>query len=447
MGGIFMIRRLKTTMVAASVLAGLLAGCSSSATETPKAGSDGKVANEQKSAEPVTLRFASWSINEAATKAPLEEIVKKYEEKHPNVKIEFIGIPFGDIKQKTFVMASSGDAPDIIQTFPAWFSAYAASDIITPLDDLMGKEYVNDILPSFKEDFSYQGKLMGVPWAPTPYVLYWNKELFQKAGLELKAPTTVDEMLKAARAIAKLKTDSKENIYGFGEATDKLPINGMIALRNMYANNASILDKDGKASANTPEMIETLKYYELLAKEELSPSGAKLKDLRNLFAIGRLGMYVDGNYGKAVFRNLSGKGEAFDKVWGAALVPAGKSGKSVSIGEAHGLVISKDSKHIKEAADFLKYLTDKEAILIYHKYSDVITARKSLSSLPEFSDTEFDKVLMDQFNYIKPLPKNLPGMEQAFIDIADALLRVSTAHDTPEKVAKDLDAKLKQTLK
>ncbi|MDF2958816.1 MAG: sugar transporter substrate-binding protein [Paenibacillus sp.] len=434
--------RMVSTALSAILLTGTLAACSP---ETKDGGAAEQ--SNKNNANPVTLKFASWSINEAATKGALEEMIKKYEEKKPNVKIEFIGIPFGDIKQQTFVMASTGNAPDVIQTFPAWFSAYAASDIITPLDELMGKEYVNDLMPTFKEDFSYDGKLMGVPWAPTPYILYWNKELFKKAGLEQKAPATIDEMIKAAKAISNLKTDSGEKVYGFGEPTDKLAINGMISLHNLYSFGGSIFDKEGKVKVNTPEMINTLNYYESLMKEGISPSGSKLKDLRNLFSIGRLGMYVDGNYGKAVFRNLSGKGEEFDKVWGSALVPAGPSGKSVSIGEAHGLVISADSQYKQEAADFIKYLTDKEAVAIYHKQSDVISARKSLSSMPEFSDTEFDKVLMQQMQNIQPLPKNHPGLEQAYIDIADALLKVSSNYTTTDKAAKELEDKLKQTLK
>ncbi|MNY28579.1 putative ABC transporter-binding protein precursor [compost metagenome] len=216
-------------------------------------------------------------------------------------------------------------------------------------------------------------------------------------------------------------------------------------MRNLYGFGGSILDKDGKVNANTPEMVKTLSYYKSLVKDGIGPSGAKLKDLRNLFSIGQLGMYVDGNYGKAVFRNLSGKGAEFDKVWGAAPIPTGATGKSVSIGEAHGLVISADSKHKQAAADFIKYLTDKDAISIYHKQNDVISARKSLSSM--FTESEFDKVLMQQMNNIQSLPKNHPGMEQAYIDIADALLKVSTDTATPEKAAQELDAKLKTSLK
>lgn len=397
--------------------------------------------------EPITLTFASWSISEEATKGALEQMAQNFTALHPNVKIEFIGIPFGDIKQQTFVMASSGNSPDIIQTFTATFPTYAASDIIIPLDDLMGKEYIDDLFPSYKEDYTYNGKLMGVPWAPSPYVLYWNKELFKQAGLPDRAPQTYEEMLSFAEAISNLKTDSGEQIFGLGEATEKLPINGMIALRNIYGFGGSIFGEDGKVNVNTPEVVETLKYYQNIVAGGLSPQGAKLKDLRNLFSIGRLGMYSDGYYGRKVFQNLSGKGEAYDEVWGAALIPANKTNDSVSIGEAHGLVISKDSKHPDMAAAFIKYLTEADAITLYHENSDVMSARMSVSAMPAFNSSDFDKTLVDQMTKIRALPANHPGLEQTYLEIAEAVQRVAVAKESPEKVAADLDAKLKQVLK
>jgi multiple sugar transport system substrate-binding protein len=416
---------------------------SSSAPASPSASAEPSSEN----VEPITLKFASWSISEEATKGALEQMAQKFTELHPNVKIEYIGIPFGDIKQQTFVMASSGNTPDIIQTFTATFPTYAASDIIVPLDDLLGKEYVDDLFPTYKEDYSYQGKLMGVPWATSPYVLYWNKELFKQAGLPDRAPQSYDEMLTFAEAISKLKTDSGEQIFGLGEATEKLPINGLIALRNIYSFNGTIFDAEGKVNVNTPEVIDTLKYYQSLVKKGLSPQGAKLKDLRNLFSIGRLGMYADGYYGRKVFQNLSGKGEAFDQVWGSALIPTNKTSESVSIGEAHGLVISKDSKHPEMAAEFLKFLTGEEMITLYHANSDVMSARKSISTLPAFNSTDFDKTLVDQITKINTLPANNPGLEQAYLEIAEAVQKVAVANESPEKVAADLDAKLKKILK
>lgn len=448
------------TMVAVMMLVGILSACGGNA-GTGSGGGEGAPAsvpaNDAKAsggtsggasdAEPVTLKFASWSVSEAATKEAIESMADAYMEKHPNVTIEFIGIPFGDIKQQTFVMASSKNAPDVIQTFTASFPTYAASDMIVPLDDLLGEEYINDLFPSYREDYTYEGKLMGVPWAPSPYILYWNKELFRQAGLPDRAPETMEEMLEFAAAISELKTDGGEPIYGLGEATEKLPINGLIALRNLYGFQGSIFDENDEVNVNTPEVVETLAYYQRLVKEGLSPQGAKLKDLRNLFSIGRLGMYMDGYYGKAVFRSLSGQGEAFDSVWGAALVPVNQTGTHVSIGEAHGLVVTKDSAHPEVAADFIKFLTDVDMISLYHQQSDVLTARQSISELPEFSTSAFDQVLMEQMNYIMPLPRNNPGLEQAYLEIAEAVQKVTVGNESPEKAAAELDAKLKRILK
>src|SRR5690606_22043642 len=152
-------------------------------------------------------------------------------------------------------------------------------------------------------------------------------------------PQTYEEMLSFAEAISNLKTDSGEQIFGLGEATEKLPINGMIALRNIYGFGGSIFGEDGKVNANTPDVGEALKHFHNLFAGGLSQQRAKLKDLRNLLSLGRLGMYSDGYYGRKVFQNLSGSGEAYDEVWGAALIPANKTNDSVSIGEAHGVVL------------------------------------------------------------------------------------------------------------
>lgn len=440
--------------IIAVLILSLLAGCGSGNDNKSSNGNQSNDSSSQQQStdankgndEKITLQFASWSINEEATKGPLEAMANAFTELHPNVTIEFIGLPFGDIKQQTFVMAASDNAPDIIQTHTNWFSTYAAADFIEPLDAYLGEEYINDLFPSFKEDYTYEDKLMGIPWAASPYVLYWNKELFQQAGLELRPPATYEEMLQFAAEISKLQTDTGEPIYGLGEATDKLPINGLIALRNIYSFGGHIFNEQGEVEVNTPEVINTLNYYLTLVDQNLSPQGAKLKDLRNLFSIGRLGMYTDGYYGKAVFRNLSGKGEAFDDVWEAALIPSNVTGQSVSIGEAHGLVLSKSSKHKEMAVEFMKFLTDEEMITLYNEESDVLSARQSISQLDAFNSDDFSKKLVEQLDYIKPLPRNHPGLEQAYLEISDIIQQVTFKKLTPEKGAEELETKLKQIL-
>lgn len=430
----------------------VLVGCSkteeSKQSNNKEASSNSTNNSKTNKKDDITLTFASWGVSEDSTKDIFESMAAEYTKKNPNVQIEYISIPFGDIKKQTFIMSASNDAPDIIQTHTAWFSTYATSDIVVPLDDLLGKDYVDDLIGSLREDYTYNGKLMGVPWAPSPYILYWNKELFKQAGLDPETPPkTYSEMLEFAEKIAQLKTDNGDKIYGFGEAADKLPINGLVALRNLYSFGGSIYDEEGKVNINTPEVKAMFEFYKKLANDDLTPTSAKLKDLRNLFSIGRLGMYMDGYYGKAVYRNLSGQGEAFDKVWGAALVPTNTTGESVSIGEAHGLVVSKDCKNPEVAADFIKFITDKEMITNYHKSNDVLSARKSLATDPDLNDSDIAKVLVDQLNnYSHALPANNKGMEQGFLEIAGALQKVMLVDANVDDVIEELNNKLKGLL-
>lgn len=416
---------------------------SSSSSNVETDSDDSKADSDEK----VVLTFATWGVSEDSTTGIFKVMEDAYEAANPNVDIEYVGLPFGDIKQQTFVMAASGDAPDIIQTHTAWFSTYASSDVVAPLDDLLGSDYVNDLIPSLKADYTFDGKLMGIPWAPTPYVLYWNKELFEQAGLDPEQPPkTYDEMLAYAEKIAELTTDNGDKIYGLGEPTDKVPINGMVALRNIYGFGGNIME-DGKVVLDSPEVVEAFEYYKHLATKELTPTSSKLKDLRNLFAIGRLGMYMDESGAKNVFRNLSGQGEAFDAKWGVSLVPVNAGSESISVGAAHGLVISSGSDNKEIAADFLRFITDKEMIQAYHDAGDVLSARVSISSLPEMNNDDVAVVCNDQLNnYSMPLPENNPGMEQAYLEIADALQQITLTDATAQEVVAGLSEKLKGLL-
>lgn len=404
---------------------------------------------QEESDEKIVLRFATWGVSEESTSGIYKEIEDSYEALNPNVDIEYIGIPFGDIKQQTFVMAATGEAPDIIQTHTAWFSTYATSDVAIALDDLLGADYVNDLIPSLKSDYTYNGELKGVPWAPTPYVLYWNKELFEQAGLNPEqGPKTYKEMVEFGQAISELKTSNGDKIYGLGEVTDMVPINGMVALRNIYGFGGSLFDTDGKVNINTPEVVAMYDYYKQLAVEELTPTSAKLKDMRNLFSIGRLGMYMDESGARNVFRNLSGEGEAFDAKWGVSLVPYNAEDKSVSIGAAHGLVISKDCVNKDVAADFLKFVTGEDMMVAYHDAGDVLSGRQSLSVLDTMVDDDFSRVCVEQLTkYSHSLPANVEGMEQAFLEIAKSLQNITLTDATSEEVVAGLQETLEDIFK
>jgi len=84
---------------------------------------------------------------------------------------------------------------------------------------------------------------------------------------------------------------------------------------------------------------------------------------------------------------------------------------------------------------------------LYHTNSDVMSARQSIGALPQFNQSELDKAMNEQMNSIKALPANNPGLEQAYLEIAEAVQRVTVANEQPAKVAEELQTKLSQIMK
>ncbi len=110
----------------------------------------------------------------------------------------------------------------------------------------------------------------------------------------------------------------------------------------------------------------------------------------------------------------------------------------------------KDSKHKKEAAMLLDYLTGPEGMALYNEKSGPkLPARKSVAQIPYYSKPEnaFTKVFIDEINVSKPMPATNSAFLSAMEEFAAAIQRVGIAKEDPAAVVKDLDAKVKALYK
>ncbi len=195
-------------------------------------------------------------------------------------------------------MGAAGRMPDLVQAERGWLAGMISSGYTAPLDESMAPEYMLEVQPALKEDLSVDGKVWGAVWIYSPFILYYNKDLFKQAGLDPeKPPKTYGEALDYARKIAKLKDKDGNNVYGLGITTGNVPVSGACLLSVLFSFGGDIWDGSGNVMAETAPNREALEFLSVLYKENLNPEGAKLKDLRNLFAIGRLGMYLDQLWG------------------------------------------------------------------------------------------------------------------------------------------------------
>ena len=385
------------------------------------------------SAEPESgervLRVASWSIQEQGTEAYFEQIAADFEAANPGVRIEWIGFPYGQLREQVLIEASAGNPPDVVQTARGWLSDFANSGFFQPLEGLVSDSYIQDIYPQIREDLRYNDTLYAVPWFYSPFVMFYNTELFAAAGLDpANPPSTYGEALEAAEALSQLTDADGNSVFGLGVATSSVPVSGSSVLSFLMSFGGGVWDDAGEIMIDSEENIEALSYLQDLHEARLNPEGAFLKDLRNLFAIGRLGMYFDQLWGMSGV--LAINDAALD--YAAVRTPIGTdvtSGQSTL--EAHLLMIPEDAAEPELAAQFIEFATSREKIRAYLDVNPFLVARDSLSDVPE-QQTELLAPLETAAQSIASVPKH-PRMTDVLLELAALAQRVTVGGETPEQ--------------
>ena len=123
------------------------------------------------------------------------------------VSFEGRGVDDGDYKSQLALDLGAGEGPDVFAIDGIWVGEFATAEYIAPLTDVVGPAaddwdgwaQINDAVQA---NASFDGNRYGIPQGTDGRVIYFNKDLFEQAGLPTDwAPTTIDEVLDAARTI------------------------------------------------------------------------------------------------------------------------------------------------------------------------------------------------------------------------------------------------------
>lgn len=437
------------------VMAGafLFSGCGGNSSTAPASGAAGSdpaqtsaAAAPGKAGDKTTITMSNWLEAEEATSGIFKEMLDDFMKENPDILVESTAIPFTQYKDQVLIAGASGNPADVIMGNSTMMPAFQGAGILAELHGLVSQDLIDDIYPGYLEGTTYNGKVMALSWAPHPIAMYYNTELFEKAGLDPeKPPVTWDEMTEAGRAIAALgKDDSGNTIYGLGFSTGKIAQTGTLTNGILYAFGGQFVDETGTVSIVNDANIEALAWLKQMVDEGVNPSGLEIKDLRGLFAAGQIGILFDGDMGRNAFRASSGLGEEFDKKMGVAIVPAGKTGRSETIYTEHQIAIAESSKNKEAAAKLVEYLLGKEAMLKYHKSNAIISARESIASLPEMNEDYFMEVFNKQSETASPLPATNAMFDNAMNEMNKGIERIVINNEDIETVLTETEKKLKE---
>jgi raffinose/stachyose/melibiose transport system substrate-binding protein len=374
-----MTRKIYTTLSILLILAFTLTACGGApATEAPPAATNEPASTEAPAAteepaatdasteapagEPVTITW--WHIT---TKDPglsdWQKMADDYMAAHPNVNIEITVLENEAFKTKLTTVMQSGDPPDIFQswgggTFNQQVEAGLLKDITADLE--ADSAWRDSFAPGALGVYSYQGKNYGVPWDMGMVGFWYNKALFEQAGIDAP-PATWTEFLDA---VQKLK-DAGITPISIGEG-DKWP--GM-HFWNYLATRICGQEKFEAAMARTgsftdPCFVEAgVKLQELLALEPFQEGflGATHDEMQATFGNGEAAMELSGQWAPSTqaanAADQVGVGENLG-LFGFPAVEGGAGAGTDVVGGGNGFAIGKNAE--PEAVDFVKYLTSVE---------------------------------------------------------------------------------------
>jgi raffinose/stachyose/melibiose transport system substrate-binding protein len=274
----------------------VVAGCSSPSSS--KVSSTVEPVKVEESSQPKTLTLMVNTFPNDVEKKQWEQIVKAFEEKNQGIKVE---LKTGDVaveSGKLTTMLNSGVTPPdaiLINAGPARVSVLSQGNLIMPLEDLYKKNNWKEKLTPFAYSMAtLSGKIYEVPHNLDAIGIFYNKDLFEKAGV--KVPTTKDELVSAMQ---KLKDAGIQPIAlgtRGGNGGGWLYGNILDAVAGRKKVEEVIY---GKGKWNDPEMVkatETLNDWVnkgFIAKEAVSLT---FPDAKAQFLAKKAAMYASGTY-------------------------------------------------------------------------------------------------------------------------------------------------------
>jgi arabinogalactan oligomer/maltooligosaccharide transport system substrate-binding protein len=318
---------------------------------------------------PVTITF--WQTMNDQETVTLKSLVGKFEASHPDINVDMTYVAFDQHGQKFSTAAQAGQAPDVMRADTAPdVAGWAAQGFLTDLTPMISAADKKDFVQAAFAGAQYQGKAWAVPQTVDALALLWNKKLFAAKGIK-SPPKTLSQLVSDCRKFGAgkgifINSDSywiQPWIWGYGGGlvsvtkkeiyvSSKKSIAGWTAFNSLFHDKCAFPNKDYSNSYG---------------------------NMQTAFKNGQVAMIVNGPWSSADI--LSGEAFKSSGNFQVSPIPAGPGGQGSPIGGA-SFVISRNSKHAKEAYTFIQWLTSPAQEAVFATENNLLPSRVSAYSIP-----------------------------------------------------------------
>src|SRR4051812_47391426 len=318
----------------------------------------------------------------------MEEIESKildaFKDKATDVELSYEYVPWQQYWEKLNATLAAGNPPDLWNTAPTFYYEYILRKQLTVLTDLIHDNIDMDTFHATAlNGYDFKDRTYGMPRNIVTTVVYFNKTLFESAGVEtppLDGNWTWVDMAEKAKAL------TKDDVWGPQALLDAWWIDPAI-----MGNGADIFigeftrDLQGMTANYDSEIaVSTFKYFADLVNVDKTafPSG-EFQGMGSPFMTGKVGMVYDLNWGPHTYKDAT-----FD--WDLTLMPKG-SKSQLTYGGADGLVVSQATKNLDGAWKLIGWLIDPETGGTFLTQSGAMPVIKTKEVIDSYLQTFPDK--------------------------------------------------------
>jgi multiple sugar transport system substrate-binding protein len=411
-------------------LSTFLVGCNNTEDTSSTSG------NEENGGQ-VTLDFwAAWTPGSEEERLTKEKI-KKFEEEHPNIKINTQIITFDALHDKLVASISAGNPPELSWGLSEWFGEFnkmGALQDLTPYVDQWSDKDV--IYPNVMEALKYDEKVTALPQYLGIRALLYHEDMLKAAGIDTP-PQTLDELIDVSDEI---KDATGKEAFGIAGAGVRSP---QELLAYLASNDLVVAEKmdDGKYKntwkddpAQLERAAEVFKYYQDLLDKKVIPADAKAwgwEEEDTNFALAQYAMVVNGPW-------IEGRAAENPEEMKDVKVAAPPYIKTpATFLEISPLYLYKDGEHPEETWEFASYILSEE-------WQSTIRPTNSPRS-DVVSDSQWGQGFTDLAETGVTYPEiSLGGVTK---DMEDALAKALLQKEDPKDVAEWLSDTINSSLK
>lgn len=324
------------------------------------------------------VRFSFWG--DYKDLAMWKTIAANFEKANPDIKMKLEYIS-GDYGRKLPLVMASGTAADVVEMDDEVYPSYAVRGYLLNLKPYVQRDRaelkIDDFFPTSLESFTYRGFQGGLPWDGGPVLVYYNKDMFDKAHI----PYPTNNWTWAQfRAIAKKLTHiDKEGDGANDRFGTNISVDGMLGVEPVvWSFGGRVLNPEHtKFVMNSPKALQAFQFMYDLKWQDHSVAWAGEGEsimTEDQLLRGGVGMVLGGTYMMANLEAFKGKNVMR---WGITEVPRGPYGDQYTRVTWDGISINAKTPYKEQSWRFIKFLLNEQSQALVGRMGRSLPVRRA----------------------------------------------------------------------